>query len=358
MREKLRRANLRYWPRRLFLPPEWLVLGVNNACNLHCKMCDVGTGRDDSNFARNLIGTQPRDMPLELFERIAAQAAAHYPRVRLGFAFTEPLMWPHLVPALRLARERRLFTELTTNGLLLERLAETLAEAGLDDACLSLDGPADVHDRIRGRQGSFERARRGLERLLACRPRPQVGVFCVVTAWNQRRLREFAESFADLPLRALGFMHTNFTTAAMAETHNARWGRDFPATVSNVDEFDPLAVDSAALAAEVERVRALRLPFPVSFSPELRSADAVARFYRRHAEFIGRGCADAARALLIKSDGSVIPAHGRCYDVSIGNLWRQALPEIWNSAGAARLRVTLQRAGGLLPACARCCSAY
>ena len=37
--------------------PEWLVLCINNFCNLHCKMCDVGRGEEGTVFYANLVGS-------------------------------------------------------------------------------------------------------------------------------------------------------------------------------------------------------------------------------------------------------------------------------------------------------------
>ena len=64
--EKLERINDRLFPRRIWHAPHWLVLGVNNVCNLHCRMCDVGTETINTNFAQNLIG-----MLAELWRRRA-----------------------------------------------------------------------------------------------------------------------------------------------------------------------------------------------------------------------------------------------------------------------------------------------
>ena len=355
---RLRYANLRWAPGKLLLGPEWLVLGVNNACNLHCRMCDVGLGRDDTNFGRNLTGSRPLDMPWDLFERVVAEAAASRPRPRIGFAFTEPLLWKPLVEAVALARARGLGTAVTTNGWRLPELAAPLAEAGLDELYLSLDGPPDAHDRIRGREGSFERAFRGLETLLASSPRPAASVFCVVTPWNAGRLAELVSLFAPLPLAGLGFMHANFTTAEMAEAHNAEHGGRYPATTSNLGPLDPAEYDLPALAAEIARVRATPAPFRVSFSPGIDSLDGLRRFYLEPGIPWGSLCNDAARSIMVKSDGRVIPAHGRCYDVTVGNLRSSSLSEVWNSPEMAAFRRTLVRAGGLLPACTRCCSAF
>ena len=355
---KLRRANTRLLPGRLLYGPEWLVLGVNNVCNLHCRMCDVGQNETTSNFARNLLGASPLNMPMGLMERIVDQTATHFPAARLGFAFTEPLIYPHLVEAVGLATARGLSSAVTTNGLTLKSSAGELAAAGLDDLFLSLDGPPAIHDEIRGREGSFDRAVAGIEVLLAAEPRPRISVFCVITAWNQGRLISFLEVLSHLPLHQVGFMHPNFTPEDVVRTHNSTYGSSYPATTSNLGPFDPAEMDLEALDDELETMTGRSWPFPVSFSPNVRGAAALDRFYNRPAELIGRSCGDAFRALMIKSDGRVIPAHGRCYDVTVGNLHETSLPEIWNSAELGRFRKTLNRAGGLLPACSRCCSAF
>jgi len=354
----LRRANAAVLPGRLFYGPQWLVLGVNNVCNLHCRMCDVGQAETETNFARNLLGATPRDMPMELMERIVDQTATHFPAARLGFAFTEPLIYPYLVEAVGLADSRGLSCAVTTNGLTLGKSAEELAAAGLDDLFLSLDGPPGIHDEIRGRQGSYNRAMTGVEALLAARPQPRVSVFCVITPWNQRHLVSFLDLLSSLPLEQVGFMHPNFTPEAVVRAHNERYGDRYPATTSNLGPFDPAEMDLPALAAELALIKDRRWPFPVSFSPTLGGDEALDRFYNRPLELIGNSCGDAFRALMIKSDGRVIPAHGRCYDVTVGNLHEMSLPEIWNSAEIGRFRRTLNRAGGLLPACSRCCSAF
>ena len=90
----LKKVNKKLSPGKLYFGPEWIILGVNNVCNLHCKMCDVGTANLETNFAQNLVGSQPLNMPIELFKKIADQTAQYYPNAKLGYAFTEPLVYP------------------------------------------------------------------------------------------------------------------------------------------------------------------------------------------------------------------------------------------------------------------------
>src|SRR5436190_6017877 len=141
----LRKLNAVYLPSRMLVPPKWLVLGVNNSCNLHCKMCDVGVSYSQSNFYQNLMGSQPIHMPMELFRKIMDQAALYYPGIKIGYAFTEPLIYAHLEESLRYAQAKSLYTTITTNALGLKKWAPKLDAAGLDELFISVDGDEAVH---------------------------------------------------------------------------------------------------------------------------------------------------------------------------------------------------------------------
>ena len=91
------------------LGPEWLVLVVNNFCNLHCRMCDVGLGESASVFWTHMIGDDRRNMSLEMLVTILDQASAFRPRPRIGLAFTEPLIHPRIVDFCRAAVDRGFF---------------------------------------------------------------------------------------------------------------------------------------------------------------------------------------------------------------------------------------------------------
>lgn len=344
-------------PGHLLHAPEWLVLGINNTCNLHCKMCDVGTGNMESNFARNLTGAKPLNMPIELFRSIIDQAARHFPGVKIGYAFTEPLAYPYLIESLQYASQRGLYTSVTTNALMLPQKADALCEAGLQELCISLDGLESTHNYIRGNSKSFQKAVEGIQKIMANKKRPEVSVFSVITEWNYKELKAFTDYFAGTSLKQIGFMHPNFTPEYIAAEHNLHYAA-YPATASNMDEINLASISLDELSEQISQVKSKPYSFSVSFSPDLSSAHELERFYLHPEQKIGKVCNDAFRNIMIKSNGDVIPAHGRCYDLVFGNIHQQDLHEIWNSKVAAQFRKTLLQAGGLFTACSRCCSAF
>ncbi len=354
----LRRANERFLPAHLFFGPTHVVLGVNNFCNLRCVMCDVGTGNDETNFGANLVGAKTRSMSVELFRRIADEMAAFCPRAHLAFTFTEPLAWPPLGEALRYARDRGLYASVTTNGLLLPRRAQQLVAGGCVNLSVSLDGPEAVHDRIRRRVGSFARAVEGIETVAAMADAPNIAVFCTITEWNVGSLRQFLRDMSRLPLKRVGLMHNNFVTNEQAQNHNLMFDGQLHATPSNVFESDPTKIDLELLSAELREIEKSKYPFPVTIQPHRTGVDDLVTYYRRPEVFVGRRCHDANRILMIDSDGEAIPVHGRCFRFPIANIRTHSLKQIWNHESQSRLRRALQHAGGLLPACSRCCGGF
>ena len=353
----LKKLNKRHLPKNYLFGPEWIVLGVNNVCNLHCKMCDVGTKSLDTNFAQNLIGTHPINMPIELIKKIIDNTSNYYPKARLGYAFTEPLVYPHLEESLEYASRKNIRTGITTNALTLKHKAKILAK-NKTELYVSLDGPQDIHNDIRGHKKSFQKAVEGIEALLEINAKAPISIFCVITEWNIGYLKEFADYFKAFPLVQIGFMHTNFTPQDIANNHNEIWAKSYPATASNIDEINIDNYDLEQLWEEISEIKNGDFNFPIVFSPEILSKDKLYEFYHKPEKIIGKMCNDVFTNIMIKSDGSVIPAHGRCYNLTIGNIYENNLKEIWNGQIIKRFRSDLSKNGGLLPACSRCCSSF
>jgi len=354
----LKKLNKKYFPNKYLFAPEWIVLGVNNVCNLHCKMCDVGTNNTNTVFANNLIGNTPLNMPIELIKKVYDQIAIHYPKTKIGYAFTEPLVYPQLEESLVYAKNKNIYTTLTTNALALKQKAHSLIEGGLNELYISLDGPQEIHNEIRGHKKSFQKAIEGINEILKYKKRPKISIFCVITEWNIGYLNEFLDFFKDYPLEQIGFMHANFTHQHIADKHNLIWKNSYPATASNVEEVNIDNFDLDVLWDEIKEIKNANYSFNVSFSPKISSKEKLEEYYHKPEVLIGKQCNDIFTNIMIKSNGSVIPAHGRCYNLELGNIYNNNLKEIWNSSILNKFRMDLSNNNGLLPACSRCCSAF
>ncbi len=143
-------------PPRSLAVPETIHFSVTGRCDQACVGCFYS--------ARPGSEVEPQHASWELFQRVVEEAGRH--RVfQIALGGGEPLLHPQIVEMVRLARQRSVMPNLTTNGNRLDRdLAQALREAGLGQAQISLNGARPQTNRAT--RPNFERA---LAAMRACR---------------------------------------------------------------------------------------------------------------------------------------------------------------------------------------------
>jgi AdoMet-dependent heme synthase len=132
----------------VFIPssPLHVVFILDTRCNLSCTHCSSAASRTghvgyDTKAAKGVI------------DQLADAGV-----LDIALSGGEPLLRRDLEALVEHAAARGLRVGTSTNGFpLTRRRASTLRNAGLNRLQVSIDGPRDVHDAIRGR-GSYERA--------------------------------------------------------------------------------------------------------------------------------------------------------------------------------------------------------
>lgn len=136
-------------------PITYLRISLTDRCNLRCVYCMPQDG----------LQWQPRADQLSVDEIVrVVETAARGGVRRVRLTGGEPLVHPHIVEIVRRIASIQNIEEvsLTTNAMLLERLAHPLADAGLKRVNLSLDSlDADKFRRIT-RGGDLSRVWRGI----------------------------------------------------------------------------------------------------------------------------------------------------------------------------------------------------
>jgi len=156
----------------------WLFTG---ACNLSCEHC----------YAYRFRGAAELSLREKLrLAKEAGELGVEYVNLSGG----EPLAHPHLAPILEALHECGVEKSVVTNATLVnDRVLELLSRTETYPI-VSLDGPREVHERVRG-PGTYEAAIRGLKLLLE-----RVGAASVVAAvskLNHGRVHEVADIAAD-----------------------------------------------------------------------------------------------------------------------------------------------------------------
>lgn len=336
--------------------PVTVYLSINSICNLKCKMCDVGMQAEDANFYKNLRLDGSRDqIKFEEFSAIVDQIS-HF-RPMLAITSTEPLLHKEISRCVEYARGQGLEVLLTTGGYLLPRLAEDLVKARLSRLFVSLDGPAAIHNEIRGVKDSFERAVEGIRKVTEFKKKyqvagPEIFINYTVTNHNQHCLLEFLESVKDLDLARVNISLMSFVTQEMADIHNQRFGQEYHATINCVGGgTDPLLVDTDQLWRQFDEAKR-RFGSKIEILPHFKKSELDTYFNHPTTAVNKTRCMVSYFIAQIIANGDVIP-YTRCYNVALGNIRRQSFDEIWNGKKMRKFRRDLRRYGQL-PACVRC----
>ncbi len=226
----------------------------------------------------------------------------------------------------RAIRDHGMRASMTTGGRNLTRArAEALAEAGLTNASVSIDGLEPAHDRLRGVEGSWRAAFAAIERLRAAGIRTAVNT--QINALTRHDLPALLDPIADAG--AFGWQ-----LQITAPFGNAA---DRPDIL--LQPYDLIEVFDA-LATLVPRIRARGLVvWPANNLGYFGPLEAEMRkFQKRGAHY--KGCGAGKYQIGLESDGTIkgCPSLGGPQN-SAGNVRDRSLADAWaNSVAIAYIR--------------------
>ncbi|MFI6087907.1 cytosylglucuronate decarboxylase [Streptomyces sp. NPDC051218] len=140
----------------------YLFIRILEACNADCFMCEFALSRDTFRFSLD-----------DFAELLPKARAAGVGYVR--FTGGEPLMHQDVVELVRAGTDAGMKMSMITNGMMLPKKAPQLADAGLAQVIVSLDGgSAATHDVYRRSPGMFDNGLRGLRDAAALGVLPRV----------------------------------------------------------------------------------------------------------------------------------------------------------------------------------------
>ncbi len=352
-------------------PPKSVCLILTDKCNLQCRMCDIGrmnsqrTAPIRSPVVKS-IRSGEEDMSSDDWLRVVADLSRFKPKPLILLTGTEPFLYPDIIPLTSAIAAAGLPLHITTNGTLLARYAPHLvdlcATGCLLDITVSLDDIGEYHDAIRGVQGTFQKAVEGIEALVSRRKAmnqslPTVNITCTISSYNHDHLESFVEWFVRkrFPLQSITFNHLWFRDAAIAESHNRKYGKKLPAEEENMDGIDILSIDMVRVARQLQNIKkkcagtALR----IYQHPDL-SFDDAQRYYKYPTRFVFYDtCKAPWRNVSVTPKGNIILSP-LCFLPALGNVKKESFAAIWNGVQFKKLRADLKKVKAY-PACTRCC---
>lgn len=355
-------------------PPHTINLCVNNICNFKCAYCDLNHGRHhpdahNTKIDYNLSNTKKRhELPLELCKRIVDETAWFHPTIRVPW--TEPLLYPDLLPLIHYVKAKGLPFSMLTNGFLLPKFADQLIEADIDALRISLDGPEEVHNALCGVPNAYSRIMEGMTKLVEAKKsgRFHAELGCYFTL-NDRNCHDMSAMVEDLDRRGLldymsvNFFMFNFISPDMVEAHNREHAEISGCTVkeTSTNLVDISRIDIDAVLAQKEKILNIinereRERVHIHFRPDFTRENLKACFSHTASLLPNTRCDTFWHTAYINPDGA-LKTYPPCILPEAGNIREKNFMDVWNGETMRRQRALL-REHKCFHGCSRCWSAY
>lgn len=334
--------------------PLSVFFSINSDCTLKCKMCDIGTANTSGMMYQNLAGAKNKEIPLEDIKKIIDELATYKPYI--SFPSVEPLLYKQLIPLVRYIRGKEMRVGLATNGFFLENVAEELIKADLTKIVVSIDGPATVHDEVRGVKGTHEKVIKGINHLIAMkrkynRQNPYLYINSVIQEDNYNCLEELVDNLPVEHITLIDFRLMFSCSEELVERHNLEWGHKYRAFPSNVKGKINLA--NINVNVLVDQINSLKKKYGNKCHFFFNSQPAYLRRFFNSEELLDSNyCLMPWYTAEINQDGTMI-GEPRCYPLDMGSVSKEGFFNVWYGSKMREFRKDLQK-NKRFPACVRC----
>jgi len=290
-----------------------VILEPHNRCNCRCLMCDIWLRSSTQEVSSSDI-----EQWLEEWRSLGVS--------RVMLTGGEPLMHSHLWKMCESLRSAGIGITLLSTGILLKRDATRLVQY-CDHVIVSLDGPREIHNRIRNLAGAYEKLAEGVAAVRTADSSVLISGRCTVQRANCRALAATVAAAHDLGLDRISFLAADVSS----EAFNRPDGWD----VERTESVSLREADLPLLVAELDALEdGCRADFASGYIEETPTK-LRRRLYQHSAALLGRGdfhpvdCNAPWVSTFIESDGSVRPCF---FQPPLGNLRETgSLREILNS---------------------------
>lgn len=331
-------------------PPLRAALTMTDRCNLRCSSCAV--------WKRN---NQDKELSFDEIIKIIDECISL--GVRIFYIFGgEPFIRKDFLDVISyISKEKKLFSETVTNGTLITKeVAERIIESKMNKIWISIDGPENIHNVLRGVEGTFQRALTGLNNLIEEKKKKNsdilVDLAVTVSKPNYKYLPKIVDIVKNMPLYEINIRHMGVFLENDIRNLNEILGEKFKLNLNNNELCFSTGKEILLNREECLELRTIlkeietlgnKYNIPIHIEPGL---DTITDWT------IGKkinSCLHLWTQLNINAQGKVIPC--LWYDLlEIGDVRKSSIKEIWNNERYQYIRKNFSK----LKSCSKCCYFY
>jgi radical SAM protein with 4Fe4S-binding SPASM domain len=266
----------------------------------------------------------------------------------------EPLLYSRFTELAGLVREHRCCAIVCTNGLLLEKYVQTIAENPYLTFLISLDGPEAENDHLRGR-GVYRRVTTAIRKLKALTRPPYLAIEFTIRPENVHVMYDFCRRMVEMGVDWVLLNPCWFISEQQAREYEKFMSTQFgiiPRT--HLGYLMPYELDKHEFIRQSEKIQAAR--WPIQISCYLQKPEDIHVYVDQPQTPPGNTfCYRQWSRMDVTPHGDVAP----CIlypDLLVGNLNDGGVLSTWNSPAFGQFRQLRRRE--VLPVCAKCNALY
>jgi len=337
--------------------PQSISFTLTNACNLRCRMCgqwsEEGYVRADKKRIRN-------ELSLVDWKRLIDELADHgVPALLLRGG--ETFMFPEIIELLNYIHTKGLIISIDTNGTMLKQYASDIVRIGKIHLTISIDGPEEIHDLVRGVKGTFRRVAEGVAAIHAEEVRQDqkisLSLNFTICAESYRYMSALPEVARSMGIGVVCIVPYYYFPESIGRAYEIEMQEQFGCPAYSWVGFhhEASGVDFDIFQQQLQQYQAslgavYSFPYMAFNEEDYRKwfADATTQVWPQP-------CSNVEKLIDIQPDGRA----NFCVDFpdySFGNVKEATMEQLWNSPEAERFRQ--YRRQKLLGVCYRCGARY
>ncbi len=267
---------------------------------------------------------------------------------RLSYIGGEPFLHKNILELAEHALGLGLYTAAVTNGSAFDekKIEEIVCKNLFKAIVFSIDGPANVHDFIRGKKGAFEKAVWAAKFFRNIKNKskkrfPKIYVYCTVSKLNYKYMYDTFKIASSLNANKLRFQEASALSKADLNETAALLGLPKAGWHAYINE-NRLNKEQREIAAKtVRRIKSCGFSMKVEAEASLEGRK-------------NNVCHFAGRDMVITPCGKLLICP-MLTSLEAGDLKKESLKEILASKSEAAASLAQRAQNGELPICAKCC---
>lgn len=305
-------------------------------------------------------GAPKQKLGLADWKRLVDELASH----KVGAVLLrggEPLLFPKIIELLEYINRRGLFVSVDTNGTQLAKYAADIVRIGNIHLTISVDGPEEIHDEVRGVKGCFKKIQDGIAQLNELEKKSGTEIsksICfVISPYSLKGLGEMPNVARNLSIKTVAIVPYYYVTEKMGREYEKvmREQLGCPAFSWYGFHHESSGVDFSEFREQYRKYLE-NLNNLCSFPYMPFSENEYQTWFAGAATPVGlQRCRNSEKLLDIQPNGEA----NFCIDFpdySIGNVLESTIESLWNGERADAFR--RYRQATPLPVCHRCGAKY